>query len=659
MRKVHLRRLIVGAWLLVGLAAPLRAQRSETLLPPSTKGFLSVLDMDELRAKWEQTELGQLVNDPVMEPFIKDLQRQIKNKLSQSGKRLGITWNDLEGVYGGEVSIAVVQPDLDKNQHAMVFLVDVTGHREQAVALREKIWRNQQAQGATRREERMASADVTVFTFPAPRQTAEPFDVYYAIYKDRLIAVDHREVLLGILQRLDGAEAPTLAEAVAFQTIMSQGQKKQTDGEVRWFVEPFGYTEVARAVNPPTGRKTDFLKVLSNQGFREAVLGLGGHIFFATGDHEIMHRTLIYSPPAEGDKPRYRLAARMLDLPNRDGLVPQSFIPETTATYITLSWKMKEAFEHSKTLVNELIGAEEGQDLFEEVLQSMAKDPDGPRVDIRKDLVAYLRERATLISEPKLPITPKSERLLVLVEVTDTGAVRKTIDRLMENEEGAKRVDVDGIAVWEIVPEEPPVEVPELEIEGFDPFGNTDDEESEDEDAKSKLAVPKHSAITVADGHLILANHVDYLIAFLKNRADGHSLAMEPDYRYVQKSLDRLGAGKDAVRFFTRTDRAYRTTYELLRQGRMPESESLLGKLLNRLLTDEDADGPRKQQIDGKKMPPFAKIAKYLGPAGSFVQTVPNGWFASGCLLRKDQVLQQADASGESQAKGDSGETRR
>ena len=171
--------------------------------------------------------------------------------------------------------------------------------------------------------------------------------------------------------------------------------------------------------------------------------------------------------------------------------------------------------------------------------------------------------------------------------------------------------------------------------------------------------MPKHSAITVADGHLILANHVDYLIAFLKNRADGHSLAMEPDYRYVQKSLDRLGAGKDAVRFFTRTDRAYRTTYELLRQGRMPESESLLGKLLNRLLTDEDADGPRKQQIDGKKMPPFAKIAKYLGPAGSFVQTVPNGWFASGCLLRKDQVLQQADASGESQAKGDSGETRR
>ncbi len=595
-----------------------------------------------------------------MKPFIEDLQRQIRNKLSQSGKRLGITWEDLEGVYAGEVCAAVVQPDLDRQQHAMVLLVDITGHESEAAELREKIWRHQKAQGATRREETIGGVPVTVFTFPAPRQTADPFDVYYAMHRNRLVAVDHREVLLGILRRLDGAESPVLAQTTAFQHIMARGRKGNTDGEVRWFIEPFGYTEVARAVNPPTGRKTDILKVLSHQGFRSAITGLGGHVFFATGDHEIMHRTMIYSPPAAAGKPRYQLAARMLDFPNREGLVPQSFIPESTATYVTVCWKMKQAFEYSKSLVNEMIGAEEGQDLFEEVLEGMASDPDGPRVDIRKELVAYLRERATLISEPKLPVTPKSERLLVLVEVSDAAAVRKTIDRLMENEEGAKPVDVDGITVWEIVPEEPPVEVPELDIQGFNPFDADDEGEGEDEEeAKNKLAVPKHSAITVAEGHLIVANHVDYLVAFLKHRDKGHSLAMEADYRYVQKSLDQLGAGSDAIRIFSRTDRAYRTTYELLRQGKMPESESLLGKLLNRLLTKEDADGPRQQQIDGTKMPPFDKIARYLGPAGTFVQTVPEGWFASGCLLRKDQVVQQADASGTSQAQREGDEKRR
>ena len=53
-------------------------------------------------------------------------------------------------------------------------------------------------------------------------------------------------------------------------------------------------------------------------------------------------------------------------------------------------------------------------------------------------------------------------------------------------------------------------------------------------------------------------------------------------------------------------DEAVRPVYELLRQGKMPESETLLGRLLNRLMTppdDEDEGILREQKIDARQLP--------------------------------------------------------
>ena len=92
---------------------------SEQLLPHTTKGFLSLPDTADLTAKFDTTQLGQLVNDPVMQPFVEDLKRQLKSKLGQTGTRLSITLDDLNGIAGGEVAIAVIQPNGDKKLHAI------------------------------------------------------------------------------------------------------------------------------------------------------------------------------------------------------------------------------------------------------------------------------------------------------------------------------------------------------------------------------------------------------------------------------------------------------------------------------------------------------------------------------------------------------------
>ena len=95
-----------------------------------------------------------------------------------------------------------------------------------------------------------------------------------------------------------------------------------------------------------------------------------------------------------------------------------------------------------------------------------------------------------------------------------------------------------------------------------------------------------------------------------------------------------MGAASTSMRMFTRLDDKHHPNYELIRQGKLEHSQTLMGKLLSRLMGSGDGDKTVKK-IDVSKMPEFAAVAKYLGPSGTFVRTDDGGWFASGVVLRK------------------------
>jgi hypothetical protein len=67
----------------------------------------------------------------------------------------------------------------------------------------------------------------------------------------------------------------------------------------------------------------------------------------------------------------------------------------------------------------------------------------------------------------------------------------------------------------------------------------------------------------------------------------------------------------------------------------MAEAETLFGALLNRWFAPDEEGVVRKQQIDGKKLPEFAKVRSYFGPGGLFVDTEQDGWLLIGCLLKQ------------------------
>ena len=270
--------------------------------------------------------------------------------------------------------------------------------------------------------------------------------------------------------------------------------------------------------------------------------------------------------------------------------------------------------------------------MFEDIMDSLKNDPNGPRVDLRQGLVRHLGERAIFFADYRLPITTSSERWLVALEVKDPAAVQATIDKAMKADPDAKKRVIGTHTVWEIMEQQTPAEVEELNIAspGFGEFGNEEEEEEED-----RGPLLSHAAFTVGFGQLLVASHLDYLEEVLNRGAGQQALENTKDFVMINHALTKIGAGQDAVRYFSRMDKEFHTTYELIRQGKMPESETLLGDALNRLFAPEEMGALREQQIRGNKMPDYEKVRVYLGPAGLYVQSEDNGWFVAGCVLKK------------------------
>ena len=141
----------------------------------------------------------------------------------------------------------------------------------------------------------------------------------------------------------------------------------------------------------------------------------------------------------------------MMNFPMSDKLVPQDWVMRDVSSYLTFNWKMREAFEYLQSLVDEIAGAP----VFEDVIASLEKDPNGPRIKVREGFVNHLGQRATFLTNYRLPMNAQCERWLFAVEVTNPAVVAKTLDKVMGSQtQDAEKCLIGKQVVWEIV--EPP-----------------------------------------------------------------------------------------------------------------------------------------------------------------------------------------------------------
>jgi hypothetical protein len=606
---------------------------------------VSVADVALLRESFNRTKWGELVHDPAMQPFVEDFRHQLQQKGGRQLDDMGLKWDDFRGVAGGETSLALIHAG--PGRMAVVVLMDVTGHRDQALALVEKVSASLTARGALQvpREPR---DPMLIFNMPNEEGKRLGRQTAYFLNGDQLAASNDVETLRRIFVSMKAERADSLAHLKSFGEIMERCARPAAEAsappQIRWFIDPFGYATMVRETSlAPRRQGIDLLTALRNQGFT-AIQAIGGNLTFAANDCELLHRTMIYAPPLPGHEgnDKYDRAARLLTFPTAGDLEPQSWVPRHVATYNTFNWDIKTAFAAVGPLVDE-ISAEKG--VFQDVLDSLKNDPQGPQVDIEKDLIGNLGSRVSVITDYQLPIGPKSERLLIAIQTTNEQLVAATVAKTMKGD--ACRREFEGHVIWEIVDED--CSVPEVKIEDSGAINPADRADQAPEKKSKDHPLMQNAAITVAFGQLFVASNLGFLETVLHQAGKSDGLASSDDYRLVADRLKTMGGVETSVRLFSRTDEEYRPTYELIRTGQMPRSETVLGQVLNGLLGEGKEGVLRKQKIDGAKLPEFAAVSHYFGPAGTYIVTESNGWFITGFMLDKAVVTQataKSDATG-------------
>jgi hypothetical protein len=620
------------------LAAPaLAGPPSDILLPRSTKGYASVARPAEFDQRWHKTQFGQMLDDELMQPFVEDLRKQIQEKYRAFEDKLGLTWDDLEGVPNGELSLAVIERQGE--DAALAITIDVTGRQQQADKLLAAVEKRFAARGGRKQSADSAGTKLHVFTVPADAGSPPQVTVYF-IKENILCGIDDRDEAVAILKRFAGSPKDNLKSVPAYAAVMDKCRKEAQgrEPEARWFVEPFGFFLAIRTLQETDGRRNDldYVKIFQEQGF-DAIQGIGGFVNQLVEGHiELLHRTAVYAPPVNQDDPlRWTKSMRMMQLPNVSSFEPQSWVPRMSACYTTLQLSLPDAFDNVGPLFD---AVKEHEGAWENSLKGWENDPYGPQVDVRKEFIENLGNRITVITDYATPITTESERALFAIEATNEKALSAALAKWMSREPDVVRRDLGPIVVWERVPPDHAVKEPEVEVPGFAPLEPEPDEQAASDDQERERVLPS-SAVTVALGHLMMASDIDYLQEILQGFGQRERLASSPDYQQVLATLSQLAPEARCGLHFGRLDEEMRPTFELIRQGKMPEAKTMFGKFLNNLLTTEaqrDEGELREQKIDGGTLPSFEAVRRYFGPHGRLTRSEQDGWVITGAVLNKE-----------------------
>ena len=620
---------------------------SETIFPDTTRAWLSIPDIHGLRERFDRSPYGQLVADPAMKAFVDGFREQVSKNGKQRLAKLGLTLEDLEKVPGGEVAAAAIEPQ--PGTLCTVLLVDTTGHEAEAKALVERISARLLERKATKVEVPNAPGQLTVYQLPAEEDgradaATAPRRVAFALAPAALVVGDDPLQVGQAFAVLAQGRKDSLATNVSFTTALGRCGKEipQTAAPLRWFVDPLRFAKAYQAANPPREKRKgpDYVAILGRQGF-DAVQGIGGVVAFDHGGHTLRHHAFVHAPALPGRDPfgpeRFDRAARMLRFVDAEGVAPPAWVPRGVAGWTALQWDIQTAFASVESLFDDIVG-EKGT--FDDVIASLKEDPDGPQIDLERDMVACLGKQVTLISHHVEPIGTDSERLVIAIEATDPQRVAATIAKTMGADSDMQKIEIAGHEAWELIDRS--MAIPKIEVET--PGGavqHADGHEGDDDSAhrrrqrrreKEEKLLP-HSAVTVAHGHLLIASHRDILEQVLTSPGGAESLAAAADYRATAAELAKLLPGKAALRSFGREDEAIRPTYELLRQGAMPKSKSVFGQLLNGILGDGKPGSVREQRIDGSTLPEFDQVRRYFGTSCLGMESTADGWHIAGGSL--------------------------
>ncbi|MDR1479603.1 MAG: hypothetical protein LBJ00_11750 [Planctomycetaceae bacterium] len=678
---------------------------ADKLFPDSTKGFVAIQDLKLLVEQWKKTQIGLLLQDPIMKPFREDFGSQLEKRMEN---QLGLNLEGIDQLPSGEVAFGMIS--IPETIPGYVFTMDTADRRGQVANYIDGLTKKFLAIGVKRSVEKYKDDEIIVFTFPAVVQevlkkddnktttekpTTEPTTrqttprnntttrnrttrttpeekeknnnvvdikaknsdsnrqkVYYLLKSDYLVISNQLHLIRLFSDRISAGYGVknSLADVKEYQEVLSRcllGIQSDSLPMIHWYIDPLDYGESMRVLlrNPEADKrkaKKSVFASLKEQGF-DAIRGVGGTVSIKPANREVAYRVFAYTV-----KP-YRLAMKMLNLPNGTNFTPPQWIPADAARCSVMLVDPIMIFDNLGTLFDELVAQGESG-VFNDIIEGLAVDPRGPRVDVREEFIVNLGSRAFTMSNYSKPISPDSESLVIAVEVKEpdknkktdeldpADKIKKAVEKIFKNDSDMMQTNHKGYIIWHRAPVKD-IKLPIVVIS----VPSLDDDSGIGDYENNKNETPPvfpEGGITVTPKYLLASTNVEYLKKIIDRlEAKDGSIIEHVDYKATGDILESLGLDKTPhfAQFFSKSDESLEPTYELMRQGKMPQSKAIFGRLINAiLLPDNEDNSVREQEFNWEKLPEFDKIRHAFGPAALYGESVENGFLFEGFLLKKN-----------------------
>ena len=651
--------------------------KTQDLLPANTKAWLSIPDANDLSERFDRSQFGELAKNKTLKPFADSLKTQFKDWVDQQNVRLNLDMDQLEGVNSGEICFAgVLQED---GKHGILFLMDVSDTRDKAVKLGDRISKKLIGRGATKKEDTLHGVTYEQLTLDKPKVFRKPRITFQTIVDVKgdnksswmLVSNDY-SVFRDVLRRLTNPEriqvVETLAAQPSFKTVMAQTDSPEFESQLKWFVDPFGYLELAQKIrddeSPSNVPRNNLWKKLANAGF-DTFRGIGGQVSVMTGKHEVLHKTFVYTnrqKAGNGQKKVFDL----LDFDTNKKL-PYSmpkWVPEDASSVIVGDWNTQKA----EKAIGHFWDSQSEEGAWERFKRDMKQDPN-LRFDL-EGVVEQLGNHFVIVAAAEKPISTDSER--VVISVLLKGRAKFVFDNISRCNPDARIIKVGGMDFIEIdSTRETEGTIIDIDdgLDGLDDLDKLDDiqdeeKRKEEEEDKLRFELFAKRYLVVVGNELLICNNKNYLKKIVASKKS--KIETAPDFVRIKSTLAELTDDtKIAWRQFGRLDKGLETNYEMMRRGEMASSQTMLARVINQIFNkqaaetarlegkDFDPDTVRKQELDGAMLPKdFSKsIAPYLGPTGTVVETLAGGWRITGVILNRETgpVKNQSDVPAKSE----------
>jgi hypothetical protein len=601
----------------LGQDKPLPAAK---LFPADTQALFSLPHSEAFLAAWKETQLGKLAEDPQLKDFWTTQQKEIQDRFSEAGWQLNLEIEDIQELSGGQTSLGWILRTAEANKpFSIAMIIDVVNRSVPAESFLKRVDTELKAKNAVANTITVSGVKVFQYTLPKVAGDTRSHEAFYGLSKDQLLATDDLLTMNELLAAQSGAKKDSLADSELYTRVQAKIPNEGDHPEMEYFVRPIGFAKLLRSISgKPIKNQADILLILDREGFGDLEC-LAGNVQISTDTFDFFHHGYLIAkqPPAK--------AVQILDFPNLQKLETPEWINKETASVLSLSWNIKDAFPKFQTIVDALVGP----GTFEGMIEGIRDDPQGPQIDIFKEVLPYLSTELYVITEIVKPISPDSKQSMVVLRLNDpTTKLPKVLDRYGKGEPDSKPIDFEGTRIWSFENK------PETEIElDFGGGKDTKKKPAEEEPLLDKWA------ITIFGEYFIFASDVETIKEAIqrgKNPAMKSLFEKESDVAKVVEMLGDVdgGEGKSMVQI-TRSDRAFEMQYELFRQGLLPQSRSMMATIMDKILKPKNGGQPEIQKLNGANLPPFAKIQHYFTASGGVVRTEKDGWSVQSFIMKK------------------------